>query len=115
PIEFLKVAHTTLLEDGVEGSPVGIREAILRLRRRGMKNVVVSRAPEPIGALLGDAWGEVDPPKVQAVEPRGAGDSMTGALAYCVGIGLDPTQALRFAAAAGATSVTRHGHATGLR
>jgi 1-phosphofructokinase len=80
-----------------------------------VKNVVVSRGPEPILALLEDAWYEVEPPHVNALEPRGAGDSMTGALAHCVSMGMPIVEALRFAAAAGAASVTRHGHAAGLR
>jgi 1-phosphofructokinase len=115
PVEVLKLAHTTLLGGGVEDTPEAMREAMVTLRRRGVKNIVVSRGSEPLLALLGDAWLEIEPPKVQTLEPRGAGDSMTGALAYCLATGRTPEDAVRYATAAGATSVTRHGYATGLR
>lgn len=115
PIEVLKLAHVDLLPDGVKECPEAIREAMLDFRRRGVNNLVVSRGPEPILALLGDEWYEIEPPRVQELEPRGAGDSMTGALAHCIATGLPVVEAVRFAAAAGAASVTRHGHATGLR
>jgi 1-phosphofructokinase len=115
PLEVLKLAHTDLLPEGVEETPETVHHAVLEFRRGGVKNVVVSRGAEPILALLEDAWYEVEPPRVQALEPRGAGDSMTGALAHGVSMGMPIVEALRFAAAAGAASVTRHGYAAGLR
>jgi 1-phosphofructokinase len=114
PIEVLKVAHNQLLPEGVEETEQAIRKAMLELRERGAQNIVVSRGADPILALIGDEWFEVDPPKVQELDHRGAGDSMTGTLAYCVAAGVPLVHALQLATAAGASSVTRHGHASGL-
>lgn len=114
PIHVLKVAHDQLLPEGAAVSDDAIRRAILDLRARGVENVVVSRGPDPILANIENEWYEVDPPTVQELEHRGAGDSMTGTLAYCVAAGIPLVRALQLATAAGASSVTRHGHASGL-
>jgi 1-phosphofructokinase len=115
PIEVLKLGQRAALEAAAEHTPEAVRDVMLAIRRRGVKNIIVSRDSDPLLALLDDVWLEVEPPRVQALEPRGAGDSMTGALAYCLATGRDAEDALRYATAAGATSVTRHGYATGLR
>jgi 1-phosphofructokinase len=54
-------------------------------------------------------------PELEVVNPRGAGDAMTGALAAMVAQRRDRVDAVRLAVAAGALNVTRHGLATGLR
>ena len=56
---------------------------------------------------------EVTAPRLQAADPKGAGDSMTAGVAAVRARGGDLTDAVRTGAAAGAHNVTRHGLGTG--
>ncbi len=111
---FVKVSHEELLEDGraTEDSPEALVTAMRGMRDEGVTIVVVSRAAEPALALLDDGLYEVRGPTLEPVDTRGAGDSMTGAVAACVAQGDSWTDALRIGAAAGALNVTRRGLAT---
>jgi 1-phosphofructokinase len=52
-------------------------------------------------------------PQLSVIDPRGAGDSMTAALAVARKRGLGAPDVLRLATAAAAVNVTRHGLASG--
>lgn len=82
------------------------------MRREGAGAVVVSRAADPARALLADGLYEVKAPALEPVDTRGAGDSMTGAVAACVAQGEPRHEAVRIGAAAGALNVSRRGLAT---
>jgi 1-phosphofructokinase len=56
---------------------------------------------------------ELAGPRVEPVEPRGAGDSMFAALGASLARDEDLGRALRMAAAAGCLNATRHGLGTG--
>jgi 1-phosphofructokinase len=114
-LPLLKVSHEELVADGWAPSGAGpdVVVGIEALRRAGAKNVVVSRAAEPAIASWDGALVEMRAPKLEVVEPRGAGDSMTAALGVALVRGLDRDDALRLAVAAGALNVTRHGLASG--
>jgi 1-phosphofructokinase len=84
-----------------------------RLREAGARDVVVSRAGGGALALLDGMALEARAPEMTAVEPSGAGDSMTAAIAYGVAQRLDSRELLRLGLAAGAINVTRHGLGTG--
>lgn len=79
------------------------------LRRRGVGTVVVTLGVR--GALLADAAGEVRVPgfKVKAVDTTGAGDVFNGALAVALTEGRSLAEAVVFANAAAALSVTTWG------
>jgi len=62
----------------------------------------------------GRAW-ELVPPVFEAGAPEGSGDSMVGALAAALARGFEWEDAVRLAAAAGATNFLRHGLGTGSR
>lgn len=114
-LHAVKVSHEELVEDGwsTSDSVAGIRDGIERLHAAGAVNVVVSRAGEGSVALLDGRWHEVRAPSMEVVDHRGAGDSMTAALAVATARGLDATETLQLAAAAGAVNVTRHGLGSG--
>jgi 1-phosphofructokinase len=116
-IDVLKVAHEELTGAGLAaGDSVGeLSAAVDHLRERGAEGVVVSCGEEPAIADLGGLRVLVCAPTLEEADPRGAGDSMTAALAVALARNLDTEAALRLAAAAGCLNVTRHGLATGQR
>ncbi len=77
--------------------------------------VVVSRADEPGIAAVDGELVEIVGPRLEAFDPRGAGDSMTAGIAASLALGRDASTALRLGTAAGALNVTRRGLATGER
>jgi 1-phosphofructokinase len=113
-IHLLKMSDEELARDGWAkgGSTDEIVSGIERLRSAGAGNVIISMADAGSIAYLGD-WLRVKAPEMEVVEHRGAGDSMTAALAVAAARGLDAEAAARLAAAAGAVNVTRHGLGTG--
>jgi 1-phosphofructokinase len=116
-VDLLKISHEELISSGraPDGSLEAILAAMASLRRDGARAVVVSRAAEPALAHLGAEVVELVPPRLEALNPRGAGDAMTGTLAAGVARGLEREEVLRLAVAAGALNVTRRGLGTGER
>ncbi len=87
-----------------------VESAAKQLLARGIKGVVLKRGSE--GAYVAVAGGRaawVSPFPVKAVDTVGAGDCFNGAFAVALLEGHDPWAAARFANAAAAISVTRHG------
>lgn len=114
PLHLLKVSEDDLAEDGwTMGDEDDVVRAAVELHRRGACNVVISRAGDPAVAVVGEQIVRVIAPPLQEVDHRGAGDSMTGAMVAARMFGLDPLDAVRFGAAAGAGNVTRHGLGSG--
>jgi 1-phosphofructokinase len=116
-VDLLKISHQQLLAGGYATTEdrdnliAGMQE----LHKGGAECVIVSRAELPTLALLDDRVIEVHGPRLEPVEPRGGGDSMTAGVATGIARGLDPGAALRLGAAAGALNVTRRGLASGGR
>jgi 1-phosphofructokinase len=116
-VTVLKVSHDDLVEDGRATStdPEALTRAMRGLADEGAEHVAVSRAGEPTFAWVGGELLEVGAPRMQRVDHRGAGDSMTAGLAVGLARGEGMAAALRLGAAAGASNVTRRGLATGQR
>ena len=114
--QFIKVSHEELLDDGLaeENEPGALIAAMRELSRRADgASVVVSRAADPALALLDGELFEVEAPPLHPMDSRGAGDSMTAAVAAALTEGASLLDAVRLGAAAGALNVTRRGLATG--
>ena len=76
----------------------------------GIKNIILKKGSE--GALVASADGsrdQIDIFPVQALDTTAAGDAFNGAFSVALMRGGTPAESARFAAAAGAISVTRHG------
>jgi 1-phosphofructokinase len=114
-VTVVKVSHEEVIKDGraADGSLDELVAAAYRLRAEGARVVLISRADEPALALIDDEVTEVQGPRLQVADSRGAGDSMTAGVAAVLARGGDLAEAVCTGAAAGALNVTRHGLGTG--
>lgn len=114
-IDVLKVSHEELTDDGwaTQTDEDGLFAGIDALRAAGAVDVVVSCGKDGVVAAIGDHRYRATSPEMSVVDHRGAGDSMTAALAFARANGIGAEDALRLAVAAGAANVTRHGLASG--
>ena len=104
-----------LREDGLgrDDTNHGLVAAVNDLADRVPHDLVVTRGPDrPAVARLGTSWYRISAPRLAAVDWRGAGDTVAGAIAVGHVRGLTGANVLRFGAAAGAASVTRRGLAS---
>ncbi len=116
-LDLLKISEEELIAEGraKSSSEQDLLAASAELHRAGAQTVLVSRAGEP--ALAFDVTSghvlRLTGPRVEAVEPRGAGDSMFAALGATLAEGAGMLEAMRLAMAAGCLNATRHGLGTG--
>ncbi len=115
PLHVLKLSHEDLATNGqLVGGMAGSGPVLDGLVRRGARGVVISFAEAGAVAHLGGRRWIAEPLPLSIVDAGGAGDAMTAGLAAGLRRELAPADLLRLACAAGATSVARHGLATGL-
>ena len=97
----------------VLGHPVSglakARKAATELTAKGPRHAVVTAGAHGAALAGPDGSHTVEGFTVTAVDTVGAGDTFVGALAVALAAGVPPPEALRAAAAAGATAVTRPG------
>lgn len=116
-LDLLKISEEELIAERLtDGSDEDdLLAALERLHDRGARTVLLSRAERPALVLDGEAgrYLELSGPRVEALEPRGTGDSMFAALGAALAAGRPLAWALRLAMAAGCLNATRHGLGTG--
>jgi len=97
----------------VLGRPVrglaSAKKAATELTAKGPRHAVVTAGAHGAALAGPDGAHTIEGFKVTAVDTVGAGDTFVGALAVALAAGVPPPDALRAAAAAGATAVTRQG------
>jgi ribokinase len=102
----------------VLGRPVsGLHDAeraAAELTSRGPRHAVVTAGAHGAALAGPDGVHAIEGFKVEAKDTVGAGDTFVGALAVALAAGVPAPEALRAAAAAGATAVTRHGAQTAM-
>ena len=92
------------------GESLNVEDGAKHLLARGLKGLILKRGGQ--GCYVAVAGGEaawVPPFNGTVVDTVGAGDCFNGAFAVALLEGLDPWSAARFASAAAAISVSRHG------
>lgn len=113
-VDVLKMSAEEALElvDGGTDAGSDLVGLARRIAARGADRVVLTNGKDPAVALGPDVAYELVAPPLETADPRGAGDSMTAALAAGVAAGDDWEAVLVRATAAGAANVTRHGLGT---
>ncbi len=115
-LDLVKISDQELVVDGraADRSRTAVIGAMRTLRERGALTVIVTRADRPALLLAsGTTPAQVVVPRLEPVDPTGAGDSLTAAVAAVIATGGDLPTALRTGAAAGALNVARHGLGSG--
>ena len=118
-VELLKLSEEELIRDGHVTSGSGPRSR----RRRGKHCAAPaparasSRAARIRSMFLDDGADPIElaAPVFEALDQRGAGDSMFAAIGVGLARGMTPIDAVRLGMAAGALNVTRRGLGTGTR
>lgn len=90
------------------------QRAATELTAKGPRHAVVTAGAHGAALAGPDGAHAVEGFTVTAVDTVGAGDTFVGALAVALAAGVPPPDALRAAAAAGATAVTRPGAQTAM-
>jgi ribokinase len=87
----------------------GVVRAAHALQARGARTVIITLGERGAYVRENDESAWIPPFAVKTVDCTGAGDVFNGALAVALGEGLTLFEAARFAGAAAAIAVTRHG------
>ena len=118
-VDVLKISEEEVLAEGLarSGGEDELQAALDQLHAAGAGTILLSRAGQPALVLdgAGGRYLRLSGPRVEALEPRGTGDSMFAALGASLADDEDLDVALRMAMAAGCLNATRHGLGTGTR
>lgn len=116
PAELLQNVDLLILNEteaeqigGIEVSDETLKHCFLRLNELGVKQVVITLGSKGAATIVDGEVRTVPAHKVEAVDTTAAGDTFCGALCVALCQGKDITEAIRFACAASAVTVTRMG------
>lgn len=114
-LDLLKISDEELVAQKLAArrEEPALLQALHRLLAAGARNAIVTRADGPSLTLVDGHPVAIDGPRFEPVEPRGAGDALFAALGVALARDTPLDMAMRFAVAAGALNVTRHGLGTG--
>lgn len=114
-VYLLKVSDEELVasEHATADTQEALLEAATALREAGAEHVLITRADDRSLLLDDDGAWAIDVPRMEAVDPKGAGDSFTAATCAALVNGDDLREAVALGAAAAALNVTRHGLGSG--
>jgi len=114
-VDVLKVSDEELRADGLvtDDSRRALLTAMRGLRAGGADVVIVSRSSKPLLLLDDEGFLEVEGPRMEVTDTRGAGDSLTAGVTAGLARGEQVRDAVATGVAAGALNVTRHGLGTG--
>jgi 2-dehydro-3-deoxygluconokinase len=90
------------------------RKAIALAHSRGCRIVIMTKGDQPIRYSINGEYGEMAPPKVEAVDPVGSGDAFTGGVIAGLLSGLYPVDAITQGAISGARVASQFGDWAGL-
>lgn len=105
PNESKCEALTGVKSDTIEGA----KEAAKQLLSRGVKQVVITMGNNGVTYSNNTKIIHKSARKVVAVDTIAAGDSFSGALAYCLSNDIKIDESIEFAATVGALTVTKNG------
>jgi 1-phosphofructokinase len=119
-VELLRLSEQELVGEqyAASDSLADIVAGAHQLHAAGARHVLVSRGSAPAVLMDGGAIPvqvELVPPVFEALDPRGAGDSMFAATGVGLARGMSMINALRLGMAAGALNATRRGLGSGTR
>ncbi|HTP10851.1 MAG TPA: ribokinase [Anaerolineae bacterium] len=89
-------------------------DVLATLAARGPRSVIMTRGAHGCEVLAGGLRQHVDGFQVEAIDTTGAGDCFNGALAVALAHRLEMAEAVRYASAAAALTVTRLGAQTSM-
>lgn len=100
-------SETEVLTGHYPEGEMAIEDAIHQFKQYGAENIVITLGSR--GALISDGahTSTVDPFKVKSIDSTGAGDVFNGVFSVSIARGMSAQEAVRYASAAAAISVTR--------
>lgn len=90
------------------------KSLLAQANQRGCKIAVMTKGDQVLKYSIDGEYGEIDPPKVIAVDPVGSGDAFTGGSIAALIAGATPIEALEQGSICGASVASMFGDWTGI-